>query len=339
MLKHLGPYGIRFLTKIYNICVNTSTIPSIWKTARIIALLKPGKPADQGSSYRPISLLSPLAKTLESVLLPQVTESVKLAKHQHGFRKAPFTTTALQNINNHITKGLNKKPPVDRTVLVAIDLSRAFDTVNHDILLDDINELNLNDNIKRFLCAYLRGRQTYVVFRGSKSTYRKMNQGVPQGGVLSPLLFNLYMAKMPQPPEGTVLETYADDTTILRSGRFIEPICQELNKYLITLTDWFSSRNLFISPSKSSATIFTTATVEVNKELPILINGSKVPTVKQPKILGVTYDNLYTFRQHATNVKNKVQTRNNVLKSLAGTSWGKEKEVILSTFKAIGQSI
>ena len=339
MLKHLGPNGIRFLTHIYNECVNTATIPALWKTGRIIPLLKPGKPTDVGSSYRPISLLSPLAKVLESILLPEITESIHLARHQHGFRKGHSTTTALHNINNFITEGLNKDKPVQRTVAVAIDLSRAFDTVDHDILLDDIDELQLNGYIKRFLCAYIRGRQTYVEFRGSRSKCRKMLQGVPQGGVLSPILFNLYMAKIPQPPVGINFESYADNTTVLGKGPKHEPVCQEINLYLDVLDNWFKQRNLYISPTKSSATIFTTFSGDVNTDLPIHINGQKVPSVKQPKILGVTFDNMHTFRYHADNIKTKVQSRNNILKALAGSTWGKESEVILSTYKAIGQSI
>ena len=228
---------------------------------------------------------------------------------------------------------------MNRTITVAIDLSRAFDTIDHDILLSDIKDLQLNGHIKQFLCAYLRGRQTYVEFRGSKSKFRKMRQGVPQGGVLSPLLFNLYMSKMPQPPGDIQLVTYADDTTVQKSGPKHEPICQDINLYLNILDNWFKERNLFISPSKSSATIFTTFSNEANFDLPIFINGQKVPTVKQPKILGVTFDNLFTFRHHATNIKTKVQSRNNILKALAGTTWGMEKEILLQTYKAIGQSI
>ena len=231
------------------------------------------------------------------------------------------------------------KKPVDRTVVVAIDLSRAFDTVDHDLLLQDIDELDLNEHIKRFLCAYIRGRQTYVEFRGSKSRYRTMRQGVPQGGVLSPLLFNLYMTKMPPPPTGIKLSTYADDTTVSGSCYKIVPISEEINKYLDTLDNWFRERNLFISAPKSTATVFTTAPNEVSTDLPVYINGDKVPSVKQPKILGVTFDNQFTFRHHADIVKKKVQKRNNILKALAGTTWGKEKEVIPPTYKAIGQSV
>ena len=143
MLKHLGQHGIKHLTNLFNNVVNTATIPALWKIARIIPLLKPGKPADKGSSYRPISLLSPLAKTLESVLLPTISESIDLAHHQHGFRKTRSTVTALQDISNHITNGLNQRKPVDRTVAVAIDLSKAFDTVNHEILITEVSKLDL----------------------------------------------------------------------------------------------------------------------------------------------------------------------------------------------------
>ena len=339
MLKNIGPHGINFLTELYNRSINSGVIPRIWKQGKIIPLLKPGKPADQGSSYRPISLLSPLAKILEALLLPSLNDSIKLIDHQHGFRKARSTTTALQDIKNHITTGLNKKPPVNRTVSVAIDLSKAFDTVDHQLLLKDILDLQLNEYIKRFLCSYLRGRQTYVIFRGSKSPLRKMKQGVPQGGVLSPILFNLYMSKMPLPPGNIRLVSYADDSNVLNSGIEIPEVCEEINIYLDTLDNWFKSRNLFISPSKSSATLFTTGPNECNTVLPIKINGEQVPTIKKPTFLGITFDNLLSFKQHVENLKSKVQARNNILKALSGSDWGKDKETITNTYKAIGQSV
>lgn len=166
-----------------------------------------------------------------------------------------------------------------------------------------------------------------------------MKQGVPQGGVLSPTLFNLYMSKMPTPPDGIVLITYADDSTVLNSGPKIDTICKELNEYLDGLDTWFKSRNLFISPGKSSATIFTTWSNEKNAQLPISINGSAVPTTQNPKILGVTFDPMLTFEEHTTIIKDRVNKRNNILKALAGTTWGKDKETLLTTYQAIGRSV
>ena len=339
MLKHLGPNGIKYLTNIYNNSLKKSIIPTIWKTARVIPLPKPGKDISQGPSYRPISLLSPAAKIMEKLLEPKISASIPLANHQHGFRKGRSTNTALQEISSHITKGLNKLKPVDRTVLVAIDLSKAFDTVNHEILLNDITNLDLNHHLKRWLFAYLRGRQTFVEFRGKKSKYRKMRQGVPQGGVLSPLLFNLYMKNMPTPPESIKVITYADDTNILSSGTTIQPICERLNPYLNSLEDWFKSRNLQLSAPKSSATLFTTFSNEMSINLPIEINGEPVPTTTTPKILGVTLDSLYKFKHHASNVRAKMDKKNNILKALAGSTWGQDKETIVSSYKAIGQSL
>ena len=176
------------------------------------------------------------------------------------------------------------------------------------------------------------------MFRNSKSKLRKVKQGVPQGGVLSPLLFNLYMSKMPSPPGNIRLVSYADDGNILNSGPQIEPIVKEINAYLDVLDEWFKARNLFISPSKSSATIFTTFSNEVGQELEVKINGEDVPTEKKPKILGVTFDGLLSFRQHVSNTKTKILAQNNILKALSGSTWGKEKEVIINTYKATGQS-
>ena len=165
-----------------------------------------------------------------------------------------------------------------------------------------------------------------------------MRQGVPQGGVLSPLLFNLYMRDMPSPPQSVATKTYADDTTILSSGSTIKPICDRINPYLDTLHDWFSERNLQISAPKSSATIFSTFGNEMNETLDIKIKGEVVPTVKNPKILGVTMDCKHTYKHHTQEVKKKINSKNNILKALAGSTWGQTKEVITSTYKAIGQS-
>ena len=339
MLKNLGPHGFKFLSTIYNKSMKDSVIPNIWKTAQIIPLLKPGKPADQGTSFRPVSILPPPIKILEALLLPKVNDAVELADHQHGFRKGRSTITALQSIKDHVTDNLNIKKPVRRTVSVAIDLSKAFDTVDHQLLLQEINSLPLNYYIKRFLCNYLRGRKTYVVFRNSKSKCRKVRQGVPQGGVLSPVLFNLYMSSMPAPPGNIKLVSYADDSNILNSGTKIDVIVDEVNSYLNTLDAWFKSRNLFISPSKSSATLFTTFSNECSTVLDVKIDGQTVPTVKKPKILGITFDNLLSFNQHVSDLKTKLQSKNNILKALTGSSWGKDKEVIVNTYKAISQSV
>lgn len=200
VLKHIGTHGIAYLTMMLNLSLKSLTIPNVWKTARIIPIQKPGKDASFGKSYRLISLLSPVAKLMEKLLLTIMTNHIDLKEHQHGFRKGHSTTTALHKIQEIISRGLNQKKPCSRTILVAIDLSRAFDTVSIDLLLEDLLETTISWNVKRWLYNYLNRRQTYVEFRNVTSSHRKMKQGVPQGGVISPTLFNLYMSKMPTPP-------------------------------------------------------------------------------------------------------------------------------------------
>ena len=199
MLKKLGAIGLGFLTKVLELSMSQLVIPDIWKVARIIPILKPDKSATNGESYRPISLLSPVAKVLESLLLPSLKQHFVLAPHQHGFRESYSTTTALQEITSKIANGLNQRRPPERTIVAALDLSKAFDTVDHSELISDITNSTLPCDIKRWLANYLNGRQAFVEFRGQKSKYRKIKMGVPQGGVLSPILFNMYLAKLPIP--------------------------------------------------------------------------------------------------------------------------------------------
>lgn len=338
MLKHIGPKAIEYLTTVFNNTVNKASIPTMWKTGRIVPLLKPGKPPESGKSYRPISLLSPAAKILEKIILPDLNHAIPLKDHQHGFRQTRSTVTALQETVNIINRGFNDVKGPQRTVLVAIDLSKAFDTVSHEQLLKDILNLELCNPLKKFLAAYLRGRQQYTEFRGCRSKSRVVRQGVPQGGILSPVLFNLYLSSIPDPPEGIILLSYADDCQTLAQGRKYDVICQKLNPYLDTLADWFASRKLEISAEKSTCTLFTSWQGDVNKTLPIKIKDKEVPTTKTPKLLGLNLDNKLSFGHHVKLLKEKVINKNNVLKCLAGSSWGKDKEVLIDTYKALGRS-
>ena len=339
MLKHLGPKAHSYIAGMFQTSLNTGVIPSIWKTARIIPLLKTGKPDDTGKSYRPVSLLSPLVKALETLLLPTLTEHLPMADHQHGFRKGRSTTTALYEIDCHITRGLNKRRPVDRTILVALDFRAAFDTVTINKLLNIILASKIPKYTKRWHCSYLRGSQTYVEFRNAKSTFRKVRAGALQGGVLSPILFNAYMSGLPTPPEGIKLTSYADDCTSYASGPTIPPICEKLNSYLTTLHECLEEHDLELSPGKSTATVFTTFSQEVSMSLPIKIGQHTVPTTKIPKILGVTLDSLHTFNAHSNNTLNKIRKRNSMLRALAGSSWGKDKELLTTTYKPISRSV
>ena len=145
MLKKLGEGAMRFLTRLVKLSIHTLVVPDIWKVARIIPILNPNKPATRGESYRLISLLSPVVKILEALLLPTFKRHFPLAEHQHGRR----TTTALTEITSSIANGFNQQRQCQRIVVAALDLSKAFDTVDHTVLLGDILNSTLPNDLKR----------------------------------------------------------------------------------------------------------------------------------------------------------------------------------------------
>ena len=183
-LRHLGPSGIAYLTELFNLSLRSANIPAIWKSATIVAIPKPGKDHTSSSSYRPISLLCPAVKVLERLLLPFLSEHLHLSSSQHGFRENRSTTSALLPLTHSIVRGFNQPLPPTRTVAMAIDFSRAFDTVPHDCLLVQVGQSSLPNNVTRWLSAYLRGRQASCCYEGIASPFRLVRAGVPQGSVL-----------------------------------------------------------------------------------------------------------------------------------------------------------
>ena len=337
-MKHLGPNAINYLTKIFNLSLSKCQIPAIWKSSVIIPLLKPGKDAGLSNSYRPVSLLCPASKILEKCIQPLITEHLHFASHQHGFRSKHSTVTALCDITTAISNGFNRKKPADRTLLVAIDLSKAFDTVKHSKLLDLINKTSLPSALKRWLANFLQGRQARTLFRDSLSKARIVRFGVPQGSVLSPLLFNYYVADAPSPTDEIKIKSYADDFTSLILGTDIPAMAGKQTEYLAELRNFFEERNLQISIDKSFVTLMTPQTAQYKTVPEVKINNEQIRMNNQAKILGITFDTMHTFGAHCRDTAKKCSQRNNALKALAGTDWGSDKETLLMTYKAVVRS-
>ena len=137
-LKHFGSRGIEYLTALFNDSVTSCRIPSIWKSSIVISIPKPGKDCSLSTSYRPISLLCPAAKVMEALLLPTINNHLLPSADQHGFRPGHSTTSALLQLTSDVATGFNQRKPPHCTVCVAVDLTAAFDTVNHNVLLSKI---------------------------------------------------------------------------------------------------------------------------------------------------------------------------------------------------------
>jgi hypothetical protein len=338
-LKHLGENAIKYLTHVYNLSVTKCDIPAIWKESIIIPLQKPGKDPSAAASYRPISLLSPVAKILEKLMLPYLNQHLPPQPHQHGFRPKHSTVSALLNISTSVASGFNKRRPPDRTIVVALDLTKAFDSLDHCTLLDKISNTTLPGSITRWLANYLHGRQARTSFRNQVSRKRNIKVGTPQGSIISPTLFNYYISDLPTPPHPIKMVSYADDITVFVSGPHIPPLTRLLNGYLPAITNHLASLSLAISPAKSSVTLLTPHNAELNVHPQVFVQNQLVPLVTKPKILGVTFNPTFTFAEHCTVAAQKVHKRNNILKALTTTSWGLQKETLLTTYNALGKSV
>ena len=227
-LKHIGPLGLAFLTSLFKTALNKIIIPHTWKLANIVPIPKPNKDTDKGTSYRPISLLSVIAKTLEKSLLPYITANIPITPMQHGYKTQHSTVTALHTLNNTVAKGFNQMAPPAGTITVALDMSKAFDTINIHTLIRKLLQTNIPGTIIKFIANYIKGRKVYTTYRNHTSKQRQFKTGVPQGGVLSPTLFNIYTSDLPPPSAPVQVMAYADDITITYTStsaakKYIQP--------------------------------------------------------------------------------------------------------------------
>ena len=218
---------------------------------------------------------------------------------------------------------------------MTIDWTADFDTVSHKILISKIAGSSLPPAITRWLSCYLGGRQAANSFSGTKSSTRIFRTGVPQGSKLSPSLLNYYITNMPRPTPPVKRVCYADHITVLASGPKIPHLEAMINTYMRDV-DIYS---LLISAAKSTVTLFTPDKHPFQTHPDITLEDTQLPLERSPKILGVIMDPSLSFHKHCNYVSVRIDKRNDMLKALADTSWGQDKETLLLTYNALGKSI
>ena len=164
---------------MFKTALNKNIIPHTWKLDNIVPIPKPNKDTDKGTSYRPISLLSVIAKTLEKSLLPYITANIPNTPMQYGYKTQHSTVTALHTLNNTVAKGFNQMAPPVRTITVALDMSKAFDTINIHTLIRKLLQTNIPGTIMKFIANYIKGRNAYTTYRNHTSKQRQFKTGVP----------------------------------------------------------------------------------------------------------------------------------------------------------------
>ena len=301
-LKHICPLGLAFLTSMFKTALNKNIIPHTWKLANIVPIPKPNKDTDKGTSYRPISLLSVIAKTLEKSLLPYITANIPNTPMQHGYKTQHSTVTALHTLNNTVAKGFNQMAPSALTITVALDMSKALDTINIQTLIRKLLQTNIPGTIIKFIANYIKGRKAYTTYRNHTSKQRQFKTGVPQGGVLSPTLFNIYTSDLPPPSAPVQVMAYADDITITSTHTSTSAAKKYIQPYLYKVFAWTKQNNLLLNTDKTTCTLFTPDPAEYTSNLDLTINNKALPMATHPKVLGLTLDPKLTYSTHIHNI-------------------------------------
>ena len=213
-------------------------------------------------------------------------------------------------------------------------MSKAFDTVNTHTLIGKLLQTSTPGTILKFVANYIMGRKAYTSFRNHKSIQRQVKTGVPQGGVLSPTLFNIHTADIPT-PTAPVQVMYADDITITSRHTSMSAARKYIQPYLHKVYDWTQHNNLIINPDKTTCTLFTPDPAEYNSNLGLNINNKALPMALHPKVLDLTLDPKLTYNAHIQNIATHAQKPLQVIKALTGTTWGKQKETLVATYKAV----
>ena len=213
-------------TRIVNLSIHNAVIPDEMKKARIVPLYKKGKRTCVGN-YRPVSILPVLSKVIERVIYNQVEAYSReyIYELQSGFRTSYSTDTCLLYLNEYIKNEIDKGNQVG---MLLLDLQKAFDTVQHTILLRKLKALGMSDHTVRWFESYLSNRSQLVNIDGTHSSFCPVNCGVPQGSILGPLLFTLYVNDMVVSVNCKLL-LYADDSVLIVSGKDVEQIQYQLS--------------------------------------------------------------------------------------------------------------
>jgi ribonuclease HI len=335
-IKALGPVALEELLDLFNRSFLSGTVPQAWRNAIIIPLLKAGKSASDLASFRPISLTSCVAKLLERMVAERLYYLAEkhqwLNEQQAGFRKGRSCEDQIIRLTQAIEDGFQRKKS-RKSVLVLLDFSKAYDTVWRERLLLSMYERNVPLTILRWLRSFLLNRQARVRYNNCTSPSMLMSQGLPQGSVLSPLLFLFYINNLAEIlPDTNVNVLFADDVGILATADSIKEAEAEAQKAVDIVSSWSKRWKLMLNSTKSEACVFTTNRKEAKVKARIKIDGKKIPYNPTPKFLGVYLDRELTFSKHVSIIASKAKAKLKMMSALAGTTWGCLKQDLLKVY-------
>lgn len=295
LIKEVSATIVDPLVHIFNLSLQSGCVPDKLKIGKIIPVYKKGDRCNP-TNYRPISLLSIFDKLLEKLmfnrLISFIEDNAILYKYQFGFRKNYSTSLALIDVVDNIYENLDTNQTV---VGIYLDLTKAFDTVNHDILLYKLQNYGIRGMAYQWFRSYLSNRQQYTVINNVSSCLSNVLCGVPQGSVLGPLLFLLYMNDISQVLPGENVKLFADDTNLFISGVDINGLNQKCNYCIDILNNWFIANRLHLNVDKTNIMTFPRTKAS---DICVKLNGMSIEKVECCRYLGIFIDDKLTWSHH-----------------------------------------
>jgi exonuclease III len=313
LLKLVSPYILSPLTHICNSSLRTGIFPTRLKYASVIPIYKKGD-TQLMSNYRPISILTTFSKIVEKIIYSRIIKHVYhqqiLTSHQFGFRENHSTEQAIFSLINNILEALDNQ---QSAVGVFCDLHKAFDSVNHQILQKKLHFYGIRGKMEALIKSYLTDRCQKVMCEGISSSWKSPCCGVPQGSIIGPLLFLIYINDLPSVIDSTNTNTllYADDTSIIITDSNIDTIRTQLTILLKDINLWFQNNLMLLNLEKTQYLEFRTKTytnkviTNINEDVKSDIN-SDITSVLYTKFLGLTIDYTLTWKLHINSILKKL---------------------------------
>jgi hypothetical protein len=292
------------LTHIINLSLTQGVFPSELKVAILIPIYKSGS-KDEAGNYRPISLTA-FSKIFKRIMYTRINDFFKNQKLiyelQFGFREKHSTEMSIITLIDRIISTLEKG---HYTIGIFLDFSKAFDTVNHDILLSKLNKYGIRGVANDWIRSYLSNRQQYALINNHKSNHVPINCGVPQGSILGPLLFLIYINNLPNFSSKLTSILFADDSNLFSDSSNLPDLQSKINEEMPKLVEWLKANRLSLNIGKTHLMIFSPKK-HINPNIEICINGRVLDIVTKTKFLGLILDNKLNWKAHALYLSSKI---------------------------------